>query len=52
MIKNLTIKNYAIIENLSLDFNDRFEVFTGETGAGKSIIIGALSYLCGGRADS
>ncbi len=43
MLKSLYIKNYAIIEELELSFSDGFTVFTGETGAGKSIIVGALS---------
>lgn len=52
MLKNLSIKNYAIIDNLSIDFDKGFNVFTGETGAGKSIIVGALSYLLKGRSDT
>ena len=52
MIKNLHIENYAIIEKLDLYFSDGFNVFTGETGAGKSIIIGALSLLAGARSDT
>lgn len=52
MIKSLNIKNYAIIEDLNIDFNDGFNVFTGETGAGKSIIVGALSLLLKGRSDT
>ena len=51
MLKSLYIKNYAIIEELELSFSDGFTVFTGETGAGKSIIVGALSYLIKGKAD-
>ena len=51
MLKNLYIKNYAIIDELDLSFRDGFTVFTGETGAGKSIIVGALSYLIRGKAD-
>lgn len=51
MIKSLNIKNYAIIEDLNIDFNNGFNVFTGETGAGKSIIVGALSLLLKGRSD-
>ncbi|MBQ6335202.1 MAG: DNA repair protein RecN [Erysipelotrichaceae bacterium] len=51
MLKNLNIRNYAIIDKLELDFDDGFSVFTGETGAGKSIIVGALSYLIKGKAD-
>lgn len=52
MLKSLTIKNYAIIDNLTIDFNSGFNVFTGETGAGKSIIVGALTFLLKGRSDS
>ena len=52
MLSELTITNFAIIEHLHLDFSPGFNVFTGETGAGKSIIIDAVSLLLGGRADS
>ena len=52
MLKSLYIKNYAIIDELNIDFNGGFSVFTGETGAGKSIIVGALSYLIKGKADT
>lgn len=52
MLKNLKIENYALIENLNIDFTDGLSVITGETGAGKSIIIGALSLVLGHRADS
>jgi len=52
MLKSLNIKNYAIINELNIDFDAGFSVFTGETGAGKSIIIGAINYLLGGKADS
>lgn len=51
MLKSLSIINYALIESLAIDFEDGFSVITGETGAGKSIIIGALSLLLGKRAD-
>ncbi len=51
MLKSLTISNYALIEKLDVDFNSGFSVITGETGAGKSIILGALSLLLGKRAD-
>ena len=51
MLKSLSIKNYAIIDSLSIDFESGFNVFTGETGAGKSIIVGALSYLLKGKSD-
>ena len=52
MLAELTITNFAIIERLFLRFSPGFNVFTGETGAGKSIIIDAVSMLLGGRADS
>ena len=52
MIKNIYIKNFAIIDELHINFEDGFNVFTGETGAGKSIIVGALSFIKGNRADS
>ncbi|MDR3011908.1 MAG: DNA repair protein RecN [Chitinispirillales bacterium] len=52
MIRELRIKNLALIENLTLEFNDGFTVFTGETGAGKSILIGAIGLLLGERASS
>lgn len=51
MLKSLYIKNYAIIDELNIDFNSGFNVFTGETGAGKSIIVGALTFLIKGKAD-
>lgn len=52
MIRHLHIENYALIEHLDIDFHTGFSVITGETGAGKSIIIGAISLLLGQRADS
>lgn len=52
MIKRLTIANYALIEHLEIVFNSGFSVITGETGAGKSIILGALSMILGQRADT
>lgn len=51
MLKSLYIKNYALIDSLEIDFEFGFSVITGETGAGKSIILGALSLLLGQRAD-
>jgi DNA repair protein RecN (Recombination protein N) len=51
MLKHLSIKNYAIIESIELDFNEGFTVITGETGAGKSILLGALSLILGNRVD-
>lgn len=52
MLKHLHIKNYALISELDIGFAEGFDVITGETGAGKSIILGALSLLMGNRADS
>lgn len=52
MIRHLHIENYALIEHLDLDLHHGFSVITGETGAGKSIIIGAIGLLMGQRADS
>lgn len=52
MIESLHISNYALIDSLDIDFGDGFNTITGETGAGKSIMLGALSLLMGGRADT
>jgi len=52
MLRNLHIENYALIHRLDLSFNDGFTVLTGETGAGKSILLGALSLILGQRADN
>ena len=52
MLKHLYIKNYALIDELDIDFFSGFSVITGETGAGKSIILGAINLLLGQRADS
>jgi len=52
MLKSLHISNYALITELHIDFESGFSVITGETGAGKSIILGALSLILGQRADS
>ena len=52
MLKHLTINNYVLIESLDIDLAPGFSVMTGETGAGKSIILGALGLLMGGRADT
>lgn len=52
MLKHLYIKNYALIDVLDIDFATGFSVITGETGAGKSIILGAIGLLLGQRADS
>lgn len=51
MITALRIENYALIEKLSVDFTEGFSVITGETGAGKSIVLGALGLVLGNRAD-
>lgn len=52
MLSSLHISNYALIERLDLDLHHGFSVITGETGAGKSIILGALGLLQGNRADA
>ena len=52
MLKEVHIRNYVLIDRLDIEFRDGFSVMTGETGAGKSIILGALNLLLGGRADS
>ena len=52
MIKRLSIKNYAIIEALEMDFSEGLTIITGETGAGKSILLGALGLIMGKRADT
>lgn len=51
MLEDLSIKDFAIIENEHIEFSNGFTVLSGETGAGKSILIGALSFLLGGKAD-
>ena len=52
MLRNLHIQNYAIIDEISIDFSSQLNIITGETGAGKSILMGALSLILGERADS
>lgn len=52
MLKTLIVQNYSLIEQLNINFQNGFSVITGETGAGKSIILGALGLLLGARADS
>lgn len=52
MLRNLHIRNYALIESLDLDFAEGFSVITGETGAGKSILLGAIGLLTGQRAET
>ena len=52
MLKKLTIQNYAIINEIEIHFSDKLNIITGETGAGKSILMGALSLILGDRADT
>src|SRR6185436_19883461 len=52
MLQHLTIKNYALIKHLELDPSAHLNVITGETGAGKSIMLGAIGLLLGNRADT
>jgi len=52
VIQKLFIQNYAIIDELEIDFSNKLNIITGETGAGKSIIVGALGLILGERADS
>ena len=52
MLRNLHIQNYALIESLDLDLSEGFAVITGETGAGKSILLGAIGLLTGQRAET
>ncbi|MDR2444933.1 MAG: DNA repair protein RecN [Spirochaetaceae bacterium] len=51
MLEELSIRNYALIENLTISFEEQLSIFTGETGAGKSIVVGALSFLLGAKAE-
>ena len=51
MIKSLHISDYALLKNVSIDFTDGFTVVSGETGAGKSIMLDALSLLLGKRVE-
>lgn len=51
MLKSLSIKNYALIDSLSIDFDSELNILTGETGAGKSILLGAIGLIIGQRAD-
>ena len=48
MLSTLSIKNYALIDQLQVNFNQGFTIITGETGAGKSILLGGLSLILGG----
>lgn len=52
MLQHIRVKNYAIIDEVSIDFDPHFNIITGETGAGKSILLGALGLILGNRADS
>ena len=52
MIQKIQIRNYAIIERLDIEFADGLTIITGETGAGKSILLGALGMILGNRADT
>ena len=52
MLKHLSIKNYALIDKLEIDFSNALSIITGETGAGKSILLGALALILGNRADT
>ena len=51
MLTNLSIQNFALIKDVSINFDDGLSMITGETGAGKSILLGALSLIMGKRAD-
>ena len=51
MLLSLSVQNYALIEHLEIDFSANFSTITGETGAGKSILLGALGLIMGNRAD-
>ncbi len=52
MLKRLNIRNYALIDRVEIDFSERLTIITGETGAGKSILLGALGLVMGERADT
>jgi len=52
VLEELSIRNYALIDSITLSFRPGFNVLSGETGAGKSIIVGSLSFLMGGKAES
>jgi DNA repair protein RecN (Recombination protein N) len=52
VLEELSIRNYALIDNISLSLRKGFNVLSGETGAGKSIIVGSLSFLLGAKADA
>lgn len=52
MIKSIYVKNFVLIDEINLDLNENFSCFTGETGAGKSLLIDAIAILCGGRVST
>src|SRR3954470_6976778 len=52
MLKNISVQNYALIDDLSIRLGNGLNIITGETGAGKSVLMGALGLLLGDRADS
>ena len=52
MLSSLSIKNYAIIESVEIQFDEQLNIITGETGAGKSILLGAMHLILGKRADT
>ena len=52
MLKSLQIKNYVLIDSLDVDFPEGLIIISGQTGAGKSILLGALSLVLGSKADS
>lgn len=52
MLKNISVQNYALIDKLEVEFTDGLTIITGETGAGKSILLGALGLIAGNRADT
>jgi DNA repair protein RecN (Recombination protein N) len=52
MLEELSIRNYALIDSITMSFRNGFNVLTGETGTGKSIIVGSLSFLMGAKTDT
>ena len=52
MLKHLSVQNYALIDKLEVELTDGLTIITGETGAGKSILLGALGLIAGSRADT
>ena len=52
MLEDLNIKDFALIDNATIEFSKGFTVLSGETGAGKSLLIGALSFLLGGKSGT